>query len=533
MQYHTVETIGPKRSRTAHGFMLCQDVPIARTGMQLYGPDETPIRAGAADVVRIERDAEEVFHPDCIASLQGVPIVNEHPTDEFGGRADVTIDNWRDLAVGHVLNPRRGLGADDDVLIADLLFTDADAIGLINAGKRELSCGYDAEYDELGPGHGRQRAIRCNHVALVERGRCGARCSIGDHDLVGITECQITEQPDATEDRAMRKGLTWADRIRAAFKARDADALENVLGEEPEEEPGNGNAEHHVHVHLPGAPETPAGTPAAEKGDGLTPASPAPATPSPLDQPAEAAPEEAPANGGDLSQAFQQHVQQNNAEHEELWNAIESLAGAGNGAEAPTAGNGDAARPHRDARRLRDSVRAKDELGEAPPVEEGTTVLSGFEMEAPPGTQQNDMRRARDSALFVDSFNDTVALAEIIVPGIRLPTYDQAAPPKKTFDAICAFRAQVLDTAWREPETREIIEEITGGRFSSAKNMTCDSVRVLFRAVGNAKARANKAAMGGAARAFAGDVQTGGEIRSPKDLQAVLNAHYAAQRHHT
>ena len=78
-------------------------------------------------------------------------------------------------------------------------------------------------------------------------------------------------------------------------------------------------------------------------------------------------------------------MQQNNAEHEELWNAIESLAGAGNGA-AP-AGNGDASFPHRDARRARDNPPATDELGEAPPIEEGTTVLPEFEMEAPPGTQ--------------------------------------------------------------------------------------------------------------------------------------------------
>jgi uncharacterized protein len=537
MQYFTVEQIGPKRSRTAHGFMLCHDVPIARTGMQLYGPGETPVALGAADVVRIDRDPEEVFHPDSIASLQGIPIVNEHPQDEHGGRADVTAQNWRDLEIGHVLNPRRGEVPDDDVVIADLLIKDLDAIDLINAGKRELSVGYDAEYHQLAPGHGRQFNIRANHLALVERGRCGPRCSIGDHEFTGLTECQVPRAPGLSHKEArMRRGTTWADKIRAAFRARDADALENVLGqggEGEEEEPG-GNAEHHVHVHLPGAPNG-----AGEGSGDLVPPSPAPSKPSPTDQPPAAAGAPAPGGGGggDITQAFQQHVQQNNAEHEELWNAIESLAGAGQGAPAP---NGDAF-PHRDARRLRDNIGQRDQMEEPPPVEDelgeapsptagGTTVLSGFEMEAPPGTQQNDVRRARDSALFEDSFSETVAFAEIIMPGIRIPTFDRAAPPKKTVDAICELRTRVLDRAWREPDTRELIEQFTGGRFDSARKMTCDSVHVLFRAVGDAKARANKLAMGAAALPFGGGYQTSGGIQTAAQLQAALDAHYAAQR---
>jgi hypothetical protein len=534
MQYHTIEQIGSKRSLTPEGFLLARDTPIARTGLQLYAPGETPVTPGTADVVRIERDADEVFHPDCIASLHGKPVVNEHPTDEWGGRADVTPANWRQLAVGVVLNPRRGEGIDDDVLLADLMITDQDAIDLIKAGKTELSCGYDAGYDEISPGHGRQRDIRANHVALVERGRCGPRCSIGDTEYAGITddcECEV-EQPQP-EEGAMRKGMTWADRIRAAFKARDADALENVLGEEPQEEGGGSNAEHHVHVHLPGAPN--GADPEGGDHTGVAPPSPAPSVP---DQPSGGgAPAEASAPPGaaapaDLPQAFAQHVQQNNAEHEELWNAIEALAGQGQGqGEGAPAPNGDAF-PHRDARRLRDNIGgdAADELGEAPPVEEGTTVLSGFEMEAPPGTQQNDMRRARDSALFEDSFNEAVALAEIIVPGIKLPTFDCAAKPQKTVKALRNFRAHVLDLAWRDPEARELIEQFTGGHFGSARGMTADAVKLLIKAVADAKARANKAAMAGGAFGFANGAVTGGGIQTPADLQAVLDKHYAAQR---
>lgn len=177
MQWHTVEDLGPTRSLTLDGFMVCRDAVLARCGTQIYGPGETPIQG---DAVTVERVPDEVFSPEAIASCQGKPVVNDHPQDEMGGRIDVTPKNWRDLAIGHVINPRRST---DDFLVADLLITDHNAIDLIHHGqKRQLSCGYSADYEEVGPGIGRQRNIRINHVALVDYGRCGPFCSIGDAD---------------------------------------------------------------------------------------------------------------------------------------------------------------------------------------------------------------------------------------------------------------------------------------------------------------------------------------------------------------
>jgi hypothetical protein len=69
---------------------------------------------------------------------------------------------------------RRGTGADADVLLADMLITDAEGIQLIRSGKRAVSFGYDAHYRQIADGMGAQHNIRCNHVALVDEGRCGA-----------------------------------------------------------------------------------------------------------------------------------------------------------------------------------------------------------------------------------------------------------------------------------------------------------------------------------------------------------------------
>jgi hypothetical protein len=68
-----------------------------------------------------------------------------------------------------------------------LLIKDERAIDLVRDEKkplREISCGYDAEYVQVEPGIAYQRQIIGNHVALVERGRAGPRCSIQDEETM-------------------------------------------------------------------------------------------------------------------------------------------------------------------------------------------------------------------------------------------------------------------------------------------------------------------------------------------------------------
>lgn len=174
MEFYTDTVLGNTQSLTPEGFLLCRNVVLARTGSQVYFAGEVPLDADADGMVLIERDADEVFSPESIASFQGKPITNDHPI------VAVTPDNWKHYSVGHVLNVHRGDGANSDVLIGDLVVTDRDAIALVRNGKRALSVGYDAEYEQISRGRGRQKNIVANHVALVDEGRCGDRCMIGD-----------------------------------------------------------------------------------------------------------------------------------------------------------------------------------------------------------------------------------------------------------------------------------------------------------------------------------------------------------------
>jgi len=198
-RFYTTGDIGEKRSTTPEGFLVCHDVPIARTGQQLYLSSEVPVEDAGNGEVRIDRPPSEVFRPETIASFEGKAVTVEHPNDF------VTPDNWQQLAIGTVQNVRQGDGMQDDLLIADLVITDASAIKYVNESLPEVSAGYEARYEQTEPGRGVQRDIVGNHVALVERGRAGPRCSIQDR-------------------KPTMKPTLW-ERLMTAVKAQDAAAV--------------------------------------------------------------------------------------------------------------------------------------------------------------------------------------------------------------------------------------------------------------------------------------------------------------------
>jgi hypothetical protein len=210
--------LGTKQSVTPEGFLICHDVPVARTGAMRYlaaevDDPEHPIAGDAEGIVVAERTPEEVFRTETIASFEGKPITIDHP-DELVGP-----DNWGAVARGHMQNVRRGEGAQDDLLLADLLITHRDGIDAVRKGLREVSCGYEATYDQVTPGRAIQRGILGNHLALVARGRCGPRCAIGDsHKEATTMTIPVTKTNDG---KAAKK--TMSDRLKGLAAFFDAD----------------------------------------------------------------------------------------------------------------------------------------------------------------------------------------------------------------------------------------------------------------------------------------------------------------------
>jgi hypothetical protein len=212
---YTTGQIGRTRETTPEGYLLCRDVPLARIGTLMYGDGEVPVTADNTGLILIQRGEDVLFDPKTIASAEGKPITDDHPEDWVGPK------NWKELSKGSGHNIRRGEGIDSDLLIGDLLVTDKDTIDAVLEGKVEISLGYDADYIEVSPGKGLQSNIVVNHIALVDKGRCGSRCSIGDSFM---------------SDKTKKKKISFADRIRNLVKTKDAEEAEKLAKAVEDEE---------------------------------------------------------------------------------------------------------------------------------------------------------------------------------------------------------------------------------------------------------------------------------------------------------
>ena len=162
--------------RTTRDGYLVASARAARTGIQTYLGAE--VGKPEMAVVRVYRPEEEVFHKDARASYAHKPITNDHPPEA------VSATNWKDHAVGHVDGE---IARDGEFIRIHMMIADGAAIAALDSGKRELSAGYTCDldwtagttpagevYDAI------QKNIRINHVALVDRGRAGSDCRIGD-----------------------------------------------------------------------------------------------------------------------------------------------------------------------------------------------------------------------------------------------------------------------------------------------------------------------------------------------------------------
>ena len=167
------DRISPNMAETPEGFLICKNVPIARTGFQHYLSSEI-YDDGNNDVINVYRAPSEVFSIQTLSSFEGKPVTNGHPD------VDVTPQNYRIYAKGHVQHVRAGKGDDADKIIADLYITDPALITEIRNGKREVSAGYYAEDSEDEHGRVCQHNIRGNHVAVVDEGRAGHTVAIRD-----------------------------------------------------------------------------------------------------------------------------------------------------------------------------------------------------------------------------------------------------------------------------------------------------------------------------------------------------------------
>lgn len=389
MRFFTPEILGPKQSLTPSGFLVCHDVPIARTGEMLYGAGEVPVEPGPDGIVRISRTPDEVFRPETIASFEGAAVTMDHP-DDFVGPS-----NWNDLAVGTVMNVRRGTGIEDDLLLADLMITNQGAIDEVRAGLREVSCGYDAGYEQVGPGRGVQREIIGNHVALVERGRCGPRCAIGDKEPEDMK----------TKDSKPKGKRTWLDRLMTAMKAKDEAAIEEAI----------------------------------EEGQTA------------LDEESE---EEREAR-----EAKEREAKTGDALAQEVLKAVKAIGECLSKIEA------------------RDSEREETDDEDEDPEKKDKTGDNGDMTEAETAAKLDES----DVDLYTgDAAASIPSRAEILAPGIKLPTLDAKMNTKDRAAALCKCQRKALDLAYQTEAGKKAIAPFLGGKTVDFEKLPAALVHAAF-----------------------------------------------------
>jgi hypothetical protein len=441
---------------TPEGFLLCKGVPIARVGLMVYGPGETPIKVGSDGVARVTRSARDLFSESCVSSFNGKPIVDDHPD------LDVTPANWKDLAKGVVMNTHRGSGEYSDCLVADFLITDATLIADVkDLDKREVSAGFEADYEQTGEGEGAQTNIIGNHVAVVLKGRCGPRCSIGDSLMASPPKENPMPMSSARRRISQLPSATATAFRRAARDAMD-DALDQIGNSGlPDDEVGDIGAgdggdgdedDNHTHIHI----HSGGGSPPPD--DGADPAADGTMT---QDDPTE---------------------QRLAALEASVAKILQLLQGGGDdeeGAPGPGAETDDGAPP---ADAVPDGTGGYDDGADA----DGNSAAGGVE-------KNTRDRRAQvgDSAALARSFQDLISDAEVLLPGYRVPTFDSSRARKITVDTMCNVRKGVLNSVYMTGAGKELLDFSNGGELGNVSKLTCDAAASLFKVAAFAKRSAN------------------------------------------
>lgn len=171
------EKLSENQYKTPEGYLVCQNAILARTGPQDYYKSEIYLEFdGEDELISVDRKSEQVFNDKTLSSFENKPVTNEHPNES------VTVDNYKNYAIGYVRDVRKSVYNSQDVIIGNLVITDPTAISEIESKERyELSCGYDCDITEGD--NPEQINIRGNHVALCKEGRAGIAKIRDSYDL--------------------------------------------------------------------------------------------------------------------------------------------------------------------------------------------------------------------------------------------------------------------------------------------------------------------------------------------------------------
>jgi len=212
---------------------LTAPVTLARTGVQYYLGSEIGLKDRANEKIGVMRPETEVFNPDSVASFVNLVITDDHPNEL------VTINNVKNLQKGTVSHVKR----DGEVLTGLITITDQEQIKKVEQGKVEVSVGYINTLTEGKGIHGGlnyefvQTAIKANHLAIVDTGRCGPECKLTlDNEEVKRMLINIGGIEYDVEDNQLAQAIMKMQEDYNMEKRGLREELEKIKGEKEEEE---------------------------------------------------------------------------------------------------------------------------------------------------------------------------------------------------------------------------------------------------------------------------------------------------------
>ena len=113
MRFFTTSSISNNLSFTPEGFLVCANVPIARTGDQIYYDGEVPITPDQNGAITITREPTEVFDAAAMSSFEGKPVTMTHPDDTVTPETQEEVPVTFSLPNHAVLNTPNAISAKD------------------------------------------------------------------------------------------------------------------------------------------------------------------------------------------------------------------------------------------------------------------------------------------------------------------------------------------------------------------------------------------------------------------------------------
>lgn len=237
--------LSPNISVTVQGYLICENVPICRSGFQEYLGRELVGFPGYEESwnldpdtrYKIYRPRESVLDPEFIKSIEGNTVVDEHPDGSV-----VHVDNDGELNCGHIEKVSRGPDLDGEVTLkGDLHIKNPDLIDKIRPpgdpdgpnAVRDVSLGYSLKLKRLDDGTIIMFHLRGNHTAVVEKGRAGPQIAIQDSAIKEPVkpEVKLIKENRMPADETKPK-VSWLDIILGkGLKAHALDASPEEMAE--------------------------------------------------------------------------------------------------------------------------------------------------------------------------------------------------------------------------------------------------------------------------------------------------------------